>query len=50
MLGPVCTMGTIVVTGTGTSSPKLASAFMPSVMRMCGLASVRVLLSLLSSR
>ena len=42
--------GANVVFGTGTSSPKFADEGMPSVMRMCGLASVRVLASVFRRR
>jgi hypothetical protein len=47
---PPAAMGANVVTGTGTSSPKLALAVIPSVVRRWGLASARVAESFFSSR
>ena len=47
---PPAAIGAKVVTGTGTRSPKWASAVCPSVVRRCGLASVRVSESCFNSR
>ena len=54
VIGCCCTppvaIGANVVTGTGTCSPNLACAATPSDVRSCGLASVRVFVSLFSRR
>jgi hypothetical protein len=54
VIGWVCTppaaIGAKVVTGTGTRSPNRACAGMPSVVRSCGLARMRVAVSFFSSR
>ena len=47
---PPVAMGANVVTGTGTWSPNFAVAAEPSDVRSCGFASVRVFVSVLSSR
>ena len=47
---PPVAMGENVVTGIGTRSPNLAVAVMPSDVRSCGFASVRVFVSVLSRR
>ncbi len=46
---PPVAIGWNVVTGTGTCSPKRAFADVPSVVRSCGFASVRVFESVFSS-
>ena len=47
---PPAAMGVNVVTGTGTRSPKCACAAMPSDVRSCGLARMRVLVFVSSRR